>query len=108
MARTTSTLPEDLSLLIDGGVEAGVFENKSDAVRNALRNYFEEHEGEQLAAVVYLYDREKISLGKAAQLAGVSRFEMPEILRDYGVEPKLGPEDTDDARDEIDTARRQF
>jgi PGF-CTERM protein len=42
MPRTTSTLPDDLHQLIEGSVDAGIFENKSDAIRHALRNYFEE------------------------------------------------------------------
>lgn len=103
--RTTSTLPDDLHRLVEGSVEAGIFENKSDAVRHALRDYFDDHEDARLAAAVHLYENDEISLGKAARLAGVSRYDMPEILREHGVEVKLGPEDMDDARDEIDVAR---
>lgn len=105
MARTTSTLPEDLDSLVEGSVDAGVFENKSDAIRHALRTYFEEREDARVAAAVHLYDDGEVSLGKAARLAGVSRFEMPEILREHGVAVELGPEDMDDALREVDVAR---
>lgn len=105
MPRTTSTLPDDLHNLLEGSIEAGIFENKSDAIRHALRDYFDDHEDARLAAAIHLYDREEISLGKAARLAGVSRFDMPEILREHDVEVKLGPEDMADAQQEIDVAR---
>lgn len=106
MPRTTSTLPDDLHNLLEGSIEAGIFENKSDAIRHALRDYFDDHEDARLAAAIHLYDREEISLGKAARLAGVSRFDMPEILREHDVEVKLGPEDMADAQQEIDVARK--
>lgn len=105
MPRTTSTLPDDLHQLIEGSVDAGIFENKSDAIRNALRDYFEGHEDARLAAAIALYADDEISLGKAARLAGVSRFEMPEVLREHGIDVTLGPEDMTDARREIDVAR---
>jgi predicted HTH domain antitoxin len=105
MPRTTSTLPEDLENLVEGGVEAGMFTNKSDAIREALRDYFDQHENARLAAAVHLYNTDQISLGKAARLADVSRFEMPNVLRQHGVEVKLGPETMDEAVDEIDVAR---
>lgn len=105
MPRTTSTLPDDLHQLIEGSVDAGIFENKSDAIRHALRDYFEADEDARLAAAIHLYDNDEISLGKAARLADVSRFEMPDLLREHGVEVKLGPEDMDDAHREIDVAR---
>jgi predicted HTH domain antitoxin len=105
MPRTTSTLPDDLHQLIEGSVDAGIFENKSDAIRHALRDYFEAHEDARLAAAVHLYDNDEISLGKAARLAGVSRFDMPALLREHGIDVKLGPEDMVDAQREIDVAR---
>lgn len=105
MPRTTSTLPDDLHHLIEGSVDAGIFENKSDDIRHALRDYFEEHEDARLAAAIHLYDNDEISLGKAARLAGVSRFDIPDLLREHGVEVKLGPEDMEDAHREIDVAR---
>jgi len=105
MPRTTSTIPDDLHQLIEGCVDAGIFENKSDAIRHALREYFAGHEDARLAAAIHLYHTDEISLGKAARLAGVSRFDMPTLLREHGIEVKLGPEDMEDARREIDVAR---
>jgi predicted HTH domain antitoxin len=105
MPRTTATTPDDLTDLIGGAVKAGVFENKSDAIRHVFREYFEEHENDRVAAAVALYREEDITLGTAARLADVNRFEMRDILREEGVELRISPEDMTDAREEIDTAR---
>jgi len=105
MPRTTSTLPDDIHKLVEGSIKAGVFENKSDAIRHAIRQYFEDDEEARTAAAVHLYEEGEISIGKAARLADVSRQEMPGILQEHGVEVRLGPKDMDDAEREIEAAR---
>jgi predicted HTH domain antitoxin len=105
MSRTTATIPDDLTDLMEGAVRAGIFENKSDAIRHVLREYFKENRNARVAAAVSLYEDGEITLGTAARLAGVNRFEMRDILREEGVELRFGPEDIDAARDEIEAAR---
>lgn len=105
MSRTTATIPDDLTDLLEGAVKAGIFENKSDAIRHVLREYFEANQNARISAAVSLYQDEEITLGTAARLAGVNRFEMRDILREEGVELRFGPEDMVAARDEIDAAR---
>jgi predicted HTH domain antitoxin len=105
MPRTTATIPDDLTDLVEGAVKAGIFENKSDAIRHVLRAYFEENDNERVAAAVSLYEDGEITLGTAARLADVNRFEMRDLLREEGVELRFGPEDMDAARDEIEAAR---
>ena len=105
MARITGSYPEDLDLLIEGAVEAGVFGGKSDALREFVREYFEDNETERIAAAVALYERERVTLGDAARLADVDRWTMREILRDHGVELRFGLADEDDAAYESKTAR---
>ena len=105
MARITGSYPDDLDLLIEGAVEAGVFGGKSDALREFVREYFEDHENERIAAAVALYERERITLGDAARLAAVDRWTMREILREHGVELRLGLDNNDDVADEVAAAR---
>ncbi|WP_311172625.1 UPF0175 family protein [Halobellus ordinarius] len=97
MARITGSYPDDLDLLIEGAVEAGVFGGKSDALRAFVREYFEDHENERIAAAVALYNRERITLGDAARLADVDRWTMRDILREHGVELRIGLTDEEDA-----------
>lgn len=105
MSRTTATIPDDLTDFMEGAVKAGIFENKSDAIRRVLREYFEENQNARIAAAVSLYEEEKITLGTAARLADTDRFEMRDILREEGIELRLGPEGMAAARDEIDAVR---
>jgi len=105
MARITGSYPDDLDLLIEGAVEAGVFGGKSDALREFVREYFEDHENERIAAAVALYECERITLGDAARLADVDRWTMRDILREHGVDLRLGLVDEDDAAYEVEAAR---
>jgi predicted HTH domain antitoxin len=52
-----------------------------------------------------LYDDGETTLGTAARLAGLNRFEMREILREEEVELRVGPDDMEAAREEIKAAR---
>jgi len=105
MARITGSYPDDLDLLIEGAVEAGVFSGKSDALREFARDYFDDHEQERIAAAVALYEHETVTLGDAARIADVNRFEMKDILREYGVDLRLGLADVADADYEVDAAQ---
>jgi len=107
MARITGSYPDDLDLLIEGAVEAGIFSGKSDALREFARDYFDDHDEERVAAAVALYERETITLGDAARLAGVNRFEMKDVLSEHGVELRLGLTGTVDAEYEVE-ARREL
>jgi predicted HTH domain antitoxin len=104
MARITGSYPEDLDLLIEGAVEAGVFGGKSDALREFVREYFEKHKNERIAAAVALYERERVTLGDAARLASVDRWTMRDILREHGVTIRAGLVDEADAAYETEAA----
>ena len=101
MPRITGSYPDDLDLLIEGAVEAGVFGGKSDALREFVREYFADNEPERIAAAVALYERERITLGDAARLADVDRWTMRDILREHGVELRLGLADEGAAAAEV-------
>ncbi|WP_222912704.1 UPF0175 family protein [Natrinema sp. SYSU A 869] len=59
---------------------------------------------EELATMIGLYVLGEISLGKAAERADVTRWEMTEILTEAGVEVRLGPQTMDDLENEVETA----
>ena len=58
----------------------------------------------ELAETIGLYALGEISLGKAAERADVSRWEMQEILEDAGVELRLGPQSEEELEDEVDVS----
>jgi predicted HTH domain antitoxin len=57
-----------------------------------------------LATTIGHYVLSEVSLGKAAERTGVTRWGMEEILQEAGVKPRLGPPSMDDLEDEIDVA----
>jgi len=59
---------------------------------------------EQLATTIGLYVLGEISLGKAAERTGVTRWEMEEILQEAGIKLRLGPQSMDELEDEVDVA----
>ncbi|WP_135823417.1 UPF0175 family protein [Halorussus ruber] len=60
----------------------------------------------ELATIVGRYALGELTLGEAAERADVSKIRMQEILNEAGVELRLGPETSEDARSEVDVARR--
>lgn len=58
----------------------------------------------ELAETIGLYALGEISLGKAAERVGVSRWEMRSVLEEAGVELRLGPQSEDELEDEVDVA----
>lgn len=59
---------------------------------------------EHLATTIGLYVLGEISLGKAAERTGVTRWEMEELLQEAGIELQLGPQSMDELEDEVDVA----
>ncbi|AZH24184.1 hypothetical protein DU502_01800 [Haloplanus aerogenes] len=60
---------------------------------------------DELATAVGQYVLGEISLGKAAEAAGMSRWEFEEVLRDAGFDALYGPRTDDQLEEELDTAR---
>lgn len=60
---------------------------------------------DELATAVGQYVLGEISLGKAAEEAGMSRWEFETVLKDAGFEALYGPRTAADLDDELDVAR---
>ena len=57
---------------------------------------------------IHRYQTEDISLGKAAELAGVSWEQMREMLLEHSIQPHLGPETIEEIEEEIQVLRKHF
>jgi predicted HTH domain antitoxin len=60
---------------------------------------------DELATAVGQYVLGELSLGKAAESAGMSRWEFEGVLRDAGFDALYGPRTDDQLEEELDTAR---
>jgi predicted HTH domain antitoxin len=87
-------------------VDAGLYRTEQEVILDAMRHLLLVHPGYRITLAVHRYQKDEgISLGKAAQLAGVSHEEMKEILADRGVQLRLGPKNKKEAIEEVATLR---
>ncbi len=80
----TGTLTQRIGLL----VERGVFESEESLAASAYRSLLTMQPALKIEIALSLYQDEEISLGRAAEMAGISREQMKEILSARGVERK--------------------
>lgn len=82
---------------IDQLVKTELFSDKDAVLRSALRALFQSQPRIRRQMLIRAYTSGEISLGKAAELLGVSHEEMKDILIENGAEIHLGPQTVDDA-----------
>lgn len=70
-------------------VERGLFESEESLTTSAYRSLLTLHPELKIELALSLYEREEISLGRAAEISGMSREQMKEILAARGIERKL-------------------
>ncbi|RMF91192.1 MAG: UPF0175 family protein [Nitrospinota bacterium] len=89
-------------------VEARLYDSTEDVIQDALRHLLRARPNLRIQLAVHRYQKEGISLAKAASLAGVSWAQMREILVEAGIQPRLGPETLEEAEQETQALRRYF
>lgn len=82
---STYSIPPVYEDVIAAVVKAGYYSSKSDVVRDALRHLFETKTPLKISAAVEMYKEGKVSLGKAAEMAGMDPITFKEVLRDRNV-----------------------
>jgi Arc/MetJ-type ribon-helix-helix transcriptional regulator len=87
-------LPQKMSEELDALISLGYYDNRSEIVREALRNFLSQKPEVRLVAAIKLYKDEKITISRAAEIAGVSFDEMKNILIDEGI-IRRGKKDSD-------------
>lgn len=75
---------------VEAIVEAGCYTTKAEVVLEALRTLFEVKPALRVAAAIELYRKGEVTLGRGAELAGMSFFEFEELLANRGF-PKVVP-----------------
>lgn len=82
-------------------VRAKLYGSEQAAVEDAVRALLQVRPQLRVELAVAEYRDQGISLGRAANLAGVSMEQMKEILHGRGVVLRLGPESLEEAREEV-------
>ena len=95
-----------MTILVQDLVEAGIYPDAATAVQEALRVLWQERPSVRINVAVHRYNREDLSLAKAADLAGVSFDRMKEIMAERGIPLRLGPETIAEAHAEVEALRK--
>ena len=97
---------KEANISLKGLVEAGLYESEEKAIYEAVKLLLKEHPDYKKKLAIYRYQTEDITLAKAAEIAGVSLETMKQVLVENGVEPELGPETIEEAREECLNMRK--
>ena len=89
-------------------VDANVYDTEQAVLQDAMRHLLRSRPDLRVRVAVLRYQRDEISLAKAASLAGVSWQQMREILLEHSVPLRLGPESLNEAKSEVEALRRRL
>jgi len=101
MANISIKLTKTMETEADVYVNAGLYDSREELVSEALRYYFRTALKANVDAAVKMYGSGEVSLGRAAEIAGVSYEDMRQILKGRGIGIKIGPESVDEAEEEL-------
>ena len=105
-------VPDDTARRACAIVQSGIAGADTEArlLGYVVKRYFARHDEIRNAAVAARYAEGGMSTGRASDLAGVQKGgEIESLLREHGVEPRVGPSaDPEARRAEREAARRAF
>ncbi|MCE8429846.1 MAG: UPF0175 family protein [Candidatus Methanoperedens sp.] len=84
------TPPPHIAMELDAISELGLYKGKNDFILDAINTMLSAHRELRTAIACKLYEKEEISLGKAAEIVDTSIEEMKKILSDHGIKLKIG------------------
>lgn len=91
---------------LKGLVDAGIYESEEEAMSDALELLLKENPEYRMKLALYRYQHEEISIGKAAEIAGVPWQAMREELNKNGIPLRLAPSTIEDLQKDCDTIWR--
>jgi len=92
---------------IDAIIRAGYYSNKSEVVRDALRNLFANSPSLRISAAVEIYRSGEFTLSKCAEIAGMTTIVFKEILKDRGIKIRTITEDRRSIKKGVEVLRRK-
>lgn len=98
---STFNLPETIENEINALVKGGYFNSKSSFIEEAIKYTLTNRGDLKLNAAVEMYLSREVSLGRAAELAGLSIFEFKEILKARGIKIIIDAPSSEDINRQI-------
>lgn len=99
-------LPPVIEKEIKALIKEGFYANINEAVKDAFRTLLNVKPNLRISAAVELYKESEISLGKAAELVGVSAIEFKEILANRGIIRKVGSRSRSELEDGVELIKK--
>ena len=87
-------------------VDLALYKDEQEVIDEGLRHILRSHPEYRVEIAIKRYKEEVVSLGKAADLAGISLEEMKEVLKSRGVALK-GPESRQEIKEDAKRAENQ-
>lgn len=84
------TPPFHIARELDVISELGLYKNKNEFLLEAVNTMLSANRELRIAIACKLYEKEEISLGKAAEIVGISIEDVKKILTDKGIKLKIG------------------
>ncbi len=84
------TPPPHIAKELDAISELGLYKNKTEFITDAISTMLSAHRELRIAIACRLYEKEDISLGKAAEIVDTSIEEMKKIITERGIKLKIG------------------
>lgn len=91
---------EDTNDIIEAGGRVESYRDENEFVRDAINTLLAANKELRLDLAVELYEEEKISLGRAAEIADLSYEDMKEELSNRGIEIRRGPESVEEMEED--------
>ena len=88
-------------------IKARVFRNKREAIAEALRLMLATRPQLRLEAAIQLFKDEAVTLGRAAELAGLTRWEFEAILADRGIERVVACDTAENLERQVEALRQK-
>ena len=83
-------LPATIEMEMRALVRDGHYGNLNEAIKDAFRTLLNVRPELKISAVIELYNEGEISMGKAAEMVGVSTIEFKDILANRGIRRNVG------------------
>lgn len=96
---------QDLEL--DALIKAGIFQSKREAVEEAIRLLLATRPQLRLEAAIQLCKSGEVTLGRAAEMAGLTRWEFADILAARGIECVVACDAAEDLERQVEPLLRK-
>lgn len=99
-------LPAAVEKEIRALIKEGYYANINEAIKDAFRTLFNVKPDLRISAAIELYKEGEISLGKAAEMVGVSTIELKEILANRGIKRKISSRSREELERGVELIKR--